>query len=63
MLGYGCIWLASPSAGNTYSVMDVGYGGGVGSYTYNITDRGFRPLVCLKSDIQLEADGDGYKIK
>ena len=24
---------------------------------------GFRPLVCLNSNIQLEKDGDGYKIK
>ena len=24
---------------------------------------GFRPLVCLKSDVKLEANGSGYTIK
>ena len=59
------MWLASPSAYGTSYVVYVNYAGFVGCYNYNYTgaDLGFRPLVCLKSDIQLEADGDGYKIK
>ena len=59
------MWLASPSAAGTSCVMYVGYNGYVGyTYYYNTTGgRGFRPLVCLKSDIQLEAYEDGYKIK
>ena len=59
------MWLASPSAYGTSYVVYVNYAGFVGCYNYNYTgaDLGFRPLVCLKSDIQLEADGAGYKIK
>ena len=60
---YG-MWLASPSdTYDTVYVMSVPYSGYVYNDTYGNTFRGFRPLVCLKSDIQLEADGDGYKIK
>ena len=56
--------LASPYAGNTNHVMGVeNYGGSVSHHAYDDSDIGFRPLVCLKSDIQLEADGAGYKIK
>ena len=28
-----------------------------------VTDIGFRPIVCLKSDVKLEANGSGYTIK
>ena len=58
--------LASPSAYATHYVMYVACGGGVHIYCYastGLTGIGFRPLVCLNSDIGLEADGDGYKIK
>ena len=61
--GANAMWLASPSADYAYGVMYVDYGGGVGAGDHFTTNFGFRPLVCLKSDIQLEADGDGYKIK
>ena len=57
------MWLASPSAGYASNVMNVYYNGYVNYYYYSNTYLGFRPLVCLKSDIQLEADGAGYKIK
>ena len=57
------MWLASPSADDPTYVMNVLCNGYVYYYRYYYTDIGFRPLVCLKSDIQLEADGDGYKIK
>ena len=57
------MWLASPSANDTYYVMSVYCSGDVKFYYYGYAYSGFRPLVCLKSDIQLEADGDGYKIK
>ena len=57
------MWLASPSAGSAGSVMNVACGGNVNYNSYNDTYIGFRPLACLKSDIQLEVDGDGYKIK
>ena len=61
--GANAMWLASPSAGNPNDVMGVGSNGRMNYYYYGHPCIGFRPLVCLKSDIQLEADGDGYKIK
>ena len=61
--GANGMWLASPSAYGTLNVINVGYWGAVANNYCNSSGIGFRPLVCLKSDIQLEADGDGYKIK
>ena len=57
------MWLASPSANNTGHVMYV-YSNGVVSYNlYNNTDFGFRPLVSLKSDVELRKTGDNtYEI-
>ena len=59
---YG-MWLASP-AGNVYdNVMYVRRDGGVSANYYTSTSYGFRPLVCLKSDVKLEEQDDGnYKI-
>ena len=31
--------------------------------TYTGNDYGFRPLVCLKSSVQLQESGDGFSIK
>ena len=57
------MWLASPSACDTYYVMAVHRIGYVSNNYYGNASIGFRPLACLKSDIQLEVGGDGYKIK
>ena len=56
------MWLASPSANNSDSIMLVNYGGVTATgYTGNVL--GFRPLVCLKSNVELEKQEDGsYKI-
>ena len=51
-------WLASPSAYSTSSVMNVNYYGGVDGNGYNYGSYGFRPLVCLKSDVTLEKVSD-----
>ena len=51
-------WLASPSAYNTNCVMGVNYGGYVYTSSYNFSRNGFRPLVCLKSDVTLEKVSD-----
>ena len=61
---YG-MWLASPSAIATYDVMRVSSYGRVYLYSYSYTSAyGFRPLVCLKSDVQLQKNADGsYTIK
>lgn len=56
------LWLASPS--EFYSIpCFILAGSGVHCSTYSNNDVGFRPVICLNSNIQLERDGDGYKIK
>lgn len=65
-------WLASPSANNisTYRVMAVYYDGYVAydyfvhGNTYYGGNNGFRPLVCLSSDVKLVSNGNGtYKLQ
>ncbi len=52
-------WVASPSANGTDYVMNVSYDGYVNySYSSNYC-IGFRPLVSLKSDVQLQKNEDG----
>ena len=53
------MWVASPSAYNTGYVMYVVFNGSVDYYYYDYGNSGFRPLVSLKSDIQLQKNGDG----
>ena len=60
--GANAMWLASPSAYGGNIVIGVGYSGAVYSYSYGNASLGFRPLVCLNSNIQLEAYEGGYKI-
>lgn len=58
------MWLASTSAVNPSFLLCIFYCyDRVFFYSYENYSFGFRPLVCLKSNIQFEADGDGYKIK
>ena len=59
------MWLGSPSALNATRLTRVLYDGGM-DYTHWDTNNGsgFRPLVCLRSGIQLEKQSDGtYLIK
>ena len=56
-------WLASPSANSVSNMMVLYYGGRVYYYYYANGLTGVRPLVCLSSDVVLEANGDGYVIK
>ena len=57
------MWLASPSAFNSSNVMLVNSSGTVSSSTYGNANRGFRPLVSLRSDVQLKKTGDNtYEI-
>ena len=51
-------WLASPSAYGPNFVMDVPCNGTVNYGGYLISGYGFRPLVCLKSDVTLEKVSD-----
>ncbi len=61
------MWLASPSAYDSSNLVRVSFTGLVGSdylYFYSYVNTGFRPLVCLQSEIQLEKQTDGtYLIK
>ena len=64
-------WLASPSAGGDDGyVMQVHHYYGVNGYTYgnnflgNNGNDGFRPLVCLSSNVKLVSNNDGtYKLQ
>ncbi len=58
-------WIASPSGNNTDVIVGVSYLGNLNRNLYNKDDGlGFRPLVCLKSNVQLEKNSDGtYTIK
>lgn len=57
------MWLASPSADGTGSVMNAYCNGNVGNYSYASSNPGLRPLVCLSSDIQLKKlDNGNYRI-
>ena len=47
-------WLASPSAGSSYILLDVYYGGCVNDYTYYYSYGGLLPVVCLQSNISLK---------
>ena len=59
---YG-MWVASPSGTGTNNVMYVYYIGRVYNTSYNADLNGFRPLVSLKSDVQLKKTGDNtYEI-
>ena len=59
-------WLASPSASNNrgYDLFGVAYGGGVYGHGYGNDSMASRPLVCLKSGIQLvEQESGKYAIQ
>ena len=54
------MWLASPSANNIGNVMDVD--SNLGYVDYNVCSTstiGFRPVVCLKSNVKIEKNDDG----
>ena len=58
------MWLASPPAADQHDVLDVNDEGNLGSHNYDDIEIGFRPIVCLKSDVALESVSEGvYRIK
>lgn len=61
--GANAMWVSSPSAYNSYRVMHVTCNGSVGCNGYGNADTGFRPLICLNSNVQLQKSGDGFIIK
>ena len=56
------MWLASPSALGGLMLMLADYYGYVDTVHYNSTVPGFRPVVCLKSEANLQKVADGYEI-
>ena len=62
--GANAMWLASPSADYSYNVMDVYYyTGNVGYSDFSWNYVGFRPLVCLNSNILLKEVEGGFEIE
>ena len=62
------MWLASPSShsnsGRNDYIVNAYYGGNLDYSRYNASGPGLRPLVCLRSSIQLEKVQEGeYRIK
>ena len=58
-----CMWLASPSAYGSDVLFDVDCTGTVDFSRYYGGAVGLRPLVCLKSEVQLErVDSDTFRI-
>ena len=53
------MWISSPSANSGSELMYVDFNGRVGNVSYNETTYGFRPVVCLKSDVKLQKNSDG----
>ena len=57
------MWVASPSNYNSNCVFNVNYVGLMNYNNYGNSDIGFRPLICLKSDVKLRETADGYVIQ
>ena len=58
------MWLGSPSPNLASNLMYANYVGDVSYRDYDGSTPGFRPIVCLNSDIQLEKQSNGkYLIK
>ena len=57
------MWLASPSANGAYDVVYVDYYGNVYSSRYDNSLVGFRPLVCLNSNVTLKSVEGGFEIE
>ena len=58
------MWLSSPSASHRSNMICVDVAGNVCLSSFSNAFDGFRPLVCLKSDVELQRNDDGsYSIK
>lgn len=61
--GANSMWVASPCGSNPKDVMYILYNGSVSYSGYDGDNRGFRPLVCLNSNVQLQEAENGFIIK
>ena len=57
------MWLCSPSANCIDDICVINHSGYMGDEDYGSTNPGFRPVVCLKSNIQLQKVENGFEIK
>ena len=57
------MWVASPSANSDSTIMRVGDRGLVDYNSIDNTLGGFRPVVCLESDVKLQKYENGFLIK
>ena len=53
------MFVASPSANLSSYVSIVAYAGSVVNTRYSYDNAGFRPVVCLQSNVKLEKQQDG----
>lgn len=60
--GAHAMWMASPSVYNI-SILNVSDTGSVNYGDYYVTSIGYRPLICLDNNVQLEEYAGGYRIK
>ena len=58
--GANVMGLASPSNYRKDCIMHLGYGGSVSFGSYENPYIGFRPVICLKSNVNLAEGTDGY---
>lgn len=62
--GGNSYWIASPSGRGADDMILMNSMGNVFSNSYGGTNGGFRPIICLKSNVELEKQQDGtYIIK
>ena len=57
------MWLASTYSAHAQYVLTVGSNGSLNDHRYHYTNVGFRPLVCLKSDVILKEVEGGFEIE
>ena len=55
--------IASPSSFDSSRIIHIDVNGNISSGGATFTASGFRPIICLKSGITLEKNGDGFIIK
>ena len=57
-------WIASPSGAGSMGIVHIKYDGWVYNTNYTNPNYGFRPVVCLKSGVNLVKQGNGtYKLE
>lgn len=57
------MWVASPANGSGHATMGCNGSGRIDFYNIERTDMGFRPVVCLNSNVQLHEAENGFIIK